>query len=461
VVTSSPDNPDVDPPHARPEVTVIIATYNRSGVLRYAISSVLAQTYRDFELLVVGDACTDDSESVVREFADPRVFWHNLPQNCGNQFGSNNHGLARARGRYVAYLGHDDLWHRDHLATLVAAIETHDADFVFSLSLDIGPPANPTRELLGLCPDGVYDWSIWAPPSSWLHRHDVVTRIGGWHDYQSIVLPTDVEFLARVFEQRMRIVPVAELTTFKLTSVTRTKAYLDNGGDEQAAWWDRLQHDADLRYREMLAATTTLARRYPDAAFRTVFPSRSAPGSLVDAYRTRRGLQPAPRRGCAPATPLFADRPTLRHLNADGDIAPDHDRSALRGIGELPADGLFVGLNWHSLEADLDGRGWRWMDRNAEIVVTAPSGRTRRLSLNLAPGPGFGGRRARLALRNAQGENIAETDVEHTGIVEIEVPLPAASGTILLLDAEGGGTLINGDPRVLNFRVFGLRWADD
>lgn len=48
-----------------PRVTVIIATYNGSSVLRYAIDSVLDQTMRDFELLVVGDRCTDDSEQVV------------------------------------------------------------------------------------------------------------------------------------------------------------------------------------------------------------------------------------------------------------------------------------------------------------------------------------------------------------------------------------------------------------
>ena len=84
--------PGAAPARASPQVTVIIATYNRSGALRYAISSVLAQTYRDFELLVVGDACTDDSASVAAEFADPRVRWHNLSTNCGNQFGPNNHG---------------------------------------------------------------------------------------------------------------------------------------------------------------------------------------------------------------------------------------------------------------------------------------------------------------------------------------------------------------------------------
>jgi glycosyltransferase involved in cell wall biosynthesis len=146
---------------APPVVSVVISTFNWSSVLRYAITSVLAQSFEDFELIVVGDCCTDDSEAVVKSFDDPRIRWHNLAEHAGGQFGPNNQGVALARGRYIAYLGHDDLWHRDHLAVLVAAIEAHKADLVFAITEDIGPPAMPTRGLLGLAPKGVYEWSLW------------------------------------------------------------------------------------------------------------------------------------------------------------------------------------------------------------------------------------------------------------------------------------------------------------
>ena len=61
-----------------PRVTVIIATYNWSTVLPYSIASVLDQRFGDFEVLVIGDGCTDDSEQVVSSVADARVHWHNL-----------------------------------------------------------------------------------------------------------------------------------------------------------------------------------------------------------------------------------------------------------------------------------------------------------------------------------------------------------------------------------------------
>lgn len=91
-----------------------MATYNRSNVLPYSIASALNQTCSNIEILVIGDGCTDDSEKVVNDMADDRVRWIGLPENCGHQSGPNNVGLSEARGKYIAYLGHDDLWLPHH-----------------------------------------------------------------------------------------------------------------------------------------------------------------------------------------------------------------------------------------------------------------------------------------------------------------------------------------------------------
>src|SRR5256714_13138994 len=116
-----------------PRVTVIIATYNWSSVLPYSIGSVLRQTFTDFELLVVGDGCTDDSEQVVAAIGDPRVRWINLPANHRQQSAPNNEGLRQARGEIIAYLGHDDLWLPHHLEVLVGALDREAADGVFGM----------------------------------------------------------------------------------------------------------------------------------------------------------------------------------------------------------------------------------------------------------------------------------------------------------------------------------------
>src|SRR4051812_41373880 len=95
---------------APPLVTVINATYNRSRVLAHAVESVRRSTLQDWELIVVGDHCTDDSAAVVAACADARVRFVNLPRNTGEQSGPNNEGVRLARGRYLAFLNHDDLY---------------------------------------------------------------------------------------------------------------------------------------------------------------------------------------------------------------------------------------------------------------------------------------------------------------------------------------------------------------
>jgi len=73
------------PAMGAPAISVVIATYNRSRALGYAIESVLGQTFADWELIVVGDACTDDTAEVVARYveADPRVRFVNLEHNWG------------------------------------------------------------------------------------------------------------------------------------------------------------------------------------------------------------------------------------------------------------------------------------------------------------------------------------------------------------------------------------------
>jgi glycosyltransferase involved in cell wall biosynthesis len=114
------------------KVSVIMAAYNRSNVLRYAVESLRRSTMTDWELLVIGDACTDDTEDVVTSFGDPRIHFYNMQKNCGEQSGPNNEGLRRAQGEYVAFLSQDDLWFPDHLERLLAAVQQNDADGAFA-----------------------------------------------------------------------------------------------------------------------------------------------------------------------------------------------------------------------------------------------------------------------------------------------------------------------------------------
>lgn len=93
---------------ATPIVTVLMPVYNGTAHLAEAVEGVLAQTLRDFELIVVDDASTDDSAALVAAYADPRLRLVRNERNLG-QAASLNRGLALARGPYVARVDQDDV----------------------------------------------------------------------------------------------------------------------------------------------------------------------------------------------------------------------------------------------------------------------------------------------------------------------------------------------------------------
>lgn len=246
-----------------PLVTVITATYNWSSVLRYAIQSVLWQTCQDFEMLIIGDGCTDDSEEVVASFRDPRLRWHNLPHNSGSQSTPNNVGLELAHGRYIAYLGHDDVWYPSHLALLTKAMQETDADLVYSLAVMIGPPGSGVRVLTGLSGSGHYERGMGLPPSSVMHTCELVGRIGGWKDYQTLRIPPDHEFILRAHDYGARFTAVNALTVFKFNSAWRPNSYRDKPSHEQANYVRRIQEDRDFLVSEVLEIVAAYALNRP------------------------------------------------------------------------------------------------------------------------------------------------------------------------------------------------------
>jgi glycosyltransferase involved in cell wall biosynthesis/GNAT superfamily N-acetyltransferase len=94
---------------SRPTVSVIIPTYNRAGVLGRSIESVLVQTYRDFELIIVDDGSTDYTKEVVGSYSDPRIRFIRQEKNRGFAVALNI-GIKAARGEYIALLDSDDEW---------------------------------------------------------------------------------------------------------------------------------------------------------------------------------------------------------------------------------------------------------------------------------------------------------------------------------------------------------------
>ena len=148
-------------PSDYPKVSVVISTYNRPQRLDTALASVAAQTFRDFEVIVVDD-CTPDKEAVHEVLGkwhttlgerDVELIGARLGENSGYQCMPKNRGIELARGDYIAYLDDDNTWRPEHLSECVAAIESDfSTDMVYtrlSYSIESAELESKLREKYG------------------------------------------------------------------------------------------------------------------------------------------------------------------------------------------------------------------------------------------------------------------------------------------------------------------------
>ena len=124
-------------------VSVIIPTYNSARFLTEAVSSVLAQSFNDFEILVIDDGSTDETQEVMRQYGSP-VRCIRQP-NSGVAV-ARNRGIMESRGRYIAFLDADDTWLPDKLERQMNALSSESgAGFCYSAFTVVDSDLNPLR----------------------------------------------------------------------------------------------------------------------------------------------------------------------------------------------------------------------------------------------------------------------------------------------------------------------------
>ncbi len=307
---SAGSSPDLAAP---PRVSILTATYNRSNVLRLVIETVRRQSVEDWEWIIVGDACTDDTADVVASFRDPRIRFLNLARGYGEQSGPHNEAFPLARARYVAYLNHDDLWLPDHLEVTLAALEVTGADFVFPLVETILPGGR--GRLLGASPSERYEPHVYLPPSAWVLRRELIEELGPWRSARDCYEGPSEDLLFRAWRagKDMRLVP--RLTVVAIPATIRDRVYPRRELAEHEALVARMQDEPDFRERELSALafravaeqfafrpTVTLAvrnairRRLVGLGLRPMavrhFLKYGRRGAMFNDLRRRRGLPP-------------------------------------------------------------------------------------------------------------------------------------------------------------------------
>lgn len=175
------DNDRLEGAFAR--VAVLMPAYNAAKYIRTAIDSVLAQTFTDFELLIINDGSTDVTGDIIDSYDDPRIRHVINPHNMG-LIASLNRGLELAQGKYIARLDADDISLPHRLEEQVAYMDTHqDVGLLASNTLMIDEQGNlisPDPQLPGeVSPDYLQWLLIQRNPithSSIMLRHDLLTR---------------------------------------------------------------------------------------------------------------------------------------------------------------------------------------------------------------------------------------------------------------------------------------------
>lgn len=199
----------------QPKVSVIMPTYNRAYVLWRAIQSVLAQTERRWELLVVDDGSTDCTRRMLEEFRDPRV--STIETANHGPSAARNLGLERAVGEYVAYLDSDNTWLPNFLEKMLDSASAGD-DVLWYCGATVSfwdrDEAGKWR-LIERAPEPrrQYNldqvWQLKSPDTNCLlHRRDVALEVDGWDEDCRWL--EDWDFFLRValrYPKRLRWVP--------------------------------------------------------------------------------------------------------------------------------------------------------------------------------------------------------------------------------------------------------------
>lgn len=261
-----------------PAISIVTATYDRSRALRCTIEAILRQRFTAWELIVVGDQCTDDTPEVVASFEDPRIRYVELTRNTGEQAGPNNVGIALARAPLIAFCNHDVIWLPHHLELLHETMLVEDADMVFGVEAAIaGDAPLPMRwadlriALFGVAPNGRWTPSRLnpgtVPASAMLFRAEVLRALRGWRRAAACHSEPSQDLVFRAWRAGYRLRAVNWVTSVTPPSGFRSDSYVGNRAEEHE-WLLAQLDDPDMAVELAAQALETNAaveaRRGPD-----------------------------------------------------------------------------------------------------------------------------------------------------------------------------------------------------
>lgn len=183
----------------QPLVTVVVPTHKRPDFLKRTMESILSQTYRNIELIVVSNGRNPANETAARSFNDPRVRYVDQ-DNSGGPSGPRNHGIRLAQGQYIAFCDDDDLWLPKKLEKQVAGLEASPrCGFCYTRMISFNENGDEWTVEQQPRPASFKTmlYKNEVPVSSILMRTDLVRTHGGFHEGPEVGDAEDYEFSLR------------------------------------------------------------------------------------------------------------------------------------------------------------------------------------------------------------------------------------------------------------------------
>jgi glycosyltransferase involved in cell wall biosynthesis len=276
---------------ALPRVSVVIPTFNRASLLREALDSVFAQTFTDYEVIVVDDGSTDGTPQMIERYNGRlRYIWQ---ENRGPAE-ARNRGIAEARGEWIAFLDSDDMWHADKLARCMEyAGREPETAIVFHPMVEIDDAGNRVRgrskrARAGRIVDDLFGHCFVHTPTVVVRRR-VLDEVGGFDG--SLTVCEDYQLWLRV-ATRFPFHMVSEPLAFRRLHQKRLS---------KSAMYRNMAQRAEMleRFHDQLGGRTSLepkrATRRLARVFRSAGKANLRAHRYADAYTLfRRSLRYAP-----------------------------------------------------------------------------------------------------------------------------------------------------------------------
>lgn len=197
----------------KPLISIVIPTYNHANFLKAAIESVIAQTYQNWQAIIVNNFSEDDTIQIINNFKDDRIKLINF-HNDGVIAASRNEGIRHSIGEYVAFLDSDDIWKPKKLAKCVAELNA-GRDVVCHGELWTGIGTKQRVVMYGPPSRATYSKLLYhgncISTSATIVRRSILVQLSGFDERPEFITAEDYDLWMRIAEITTKIAFVAEV----------------------------------------------------------------------------------------------------------------------------------------------------------------------------------------------------------------------------------------------------------